>query len=361
MRSLTEQLLAASLPPAERITPEVAQRVEELANVRKWREIKQLLLAVPREELSRHPRVMFVLADAFGRLGFVERAVELAQEASDRFAAQGDQEQWLLARKRVGAYVAERGMLDQAEAILSEVIAAAEPLGMLEVMGGVLNNLGAIAGMRGARDEAFRYYERALAAGQKAGDEQGLARTYYNLALAYRDSDLFMEADALFLEAGRRARAIGDEWLAQIAGTARAELELRRKGWSPPELDAAWRQAMVRFDVFASTLGQAEAQKLAGMVAASRGDHAAAARRFSDAIDLAAAHGNPLLAAEARMERAESRLKLGELAHARTDFADAAVLFAELGNDEAAGRARDRVALIPPDTLSPSTPPAGHG
>jgi tetratricopeptide (TPR) repeat protein len=224
----------------------------------------------------------------------------------------------------------------------------------------VLNNLGAIAGMRGDRDAAFRYYERALAVGQKAGDEQGLARTYYNLGLAYRDSDLYMEADALFLEAARRARAIADEWLAQIAGTARAELELRRKGGSPPEVDAAWRQAMVRFDVFASTLGQAEAQKLAGMVAASRGDHATASRRFSDAIDLAAAHGNPLLAAEARLERGASRLVLGELMLARADFADAAVLFGELGNDEAAAKARARAALIPLDTPGPSTRPAAR-
>ena len=361
MRSRTEQRLTASLPPVERITAEIAARVEELAQARKWREIKQLLLPVPREELSRHPRVMFVLADAFGRLGFLERAVELAQESANRFAELGEQERWLLARKRVGAYVAERGLLDQAEAIFLEVIGAAEPLGMLEVVGGVLNNLGAIAGMRGARDDAFRYYERALAVGQKAGDEQGLARTYYNLALAYRDSDLYMEADTLFLEAGRRARAIGDEWLAQIAGTARAELELRRKGGSRPELDAAWRQAMVRFDVFASTLGQAEAQKLAGMVAASRGDHATASRRFSDAIDLAAAHGNPLLAAEARMERGASRVVLGELALGRADFTDAAALYAELGNHEAAGRARDKAALIPPDTRGPSTRPSGRG
>src|SRR5919202_2986127 len=267
----------------------------------------------------------------------------MAQGAAAQFRARGEEEQYLLAQNLIGAVALQRGKLAEAERTFRVVIAGAEPLGNLDIVGGALNNLGAIASIRGDREEALRCYERALAAFIRTGNEHRLAHTYHNLALAYRDAGLYQEADALFAEVAERARAVGDEWLATVAVTARAEMTLRGEVQDLGAIDAAARQALVRFDVFASTLGQAEAQKLAGMVAASRGDLATAARRLTDAIELAAKHGNPLLVAEARYERGVVRLGLSQVEGAREDLTGAIALFTELGHDDGAKRARHRL------------------
>ncbi|HET7584699.1 MAG TPA: tetratricopeptide repeat protein [Gemmatimonadaceae bacterium] len=343
MSAHTQRILSIAPSLPEAITPELRNSLTELAAERRWREVKQTLLAMPMEQLEANPDVLLLLAEAYGRLGFTDKAIELSRVAADRCRAAGDEELWLLAENRLGACAFERGMLDEAERAFLTVSASAETLALPDLLGGALNNLGAIASIRGDRAGALRYYERALAAFMETNNEHKLAHTYHNLALVYRDSGLWREADALFVEVAQRARAVGDEWLAQIASTARAEMALR--GDVPPigDVDATARQALVRFDVFASTLGQAEAQKLAGMVAASRGDHATAARRFTEAMALAARHGNPLIAAEAKYERALSRVAVGDMVGAREDFTEAAAMFGELGNTAAAERAKDQL------------------
>ena len=327
---------------AEVITPELAAHAEALAQAKHWRELKHLLISVPLAELQRHPRILFLLADAYGRLGFAERALEMARQAADLFEKAGDTRSLVTARNRVGRFLFERGLLPEAERIFRIVVAEGEALALTDVVGGALNNLGAIASVRGDRDEALRCYERALQAFTATKNEHGLAHTYHNLALAYRDAGLVQEAEALFAEVAQRASLAGDEWLATVASTARAETRLQSGGSdSGADADAMARQALLRFDVFASTLGQAEAQKLAGMAAVSRGDLDTAVRRLTDAIRLADRHGNPLIAAEARYELGIVRMSLGQHDAARNDLGAAAAAFADLGNEDAAQRARE--------------------
>ena len=327
--------------PAEVISPELAAHAEALAEAKHWRELKHLLIAVSLDELKKHPRMLFLLADAYGRLGFAERALEMAKTAAELFERAGDAQALVNARNRVGRFLFERGLLQDAERTFREVVDEADRLGLTDVVGGALNNLGAIASIRGARDEALQCYEGALAAFTRTRNDHRLAHTYHNLALAYRDAELYQEADALFAEVAQRASLAGDEWLATVASTARAEIRLQSGGSDAGAADAAARQALLRFDVFASTLGQAEAQKLAGMAAVSRGDLATAARRLSDAMQLANRHGNPLIAAEARYERGLVRLSLGQLDEARHDLLGAAAIFTDMGYEDGARRARE--------------------
>jgi tetratricopeptide (TPR) repeat protein len=328
--------------PAETITPELVAHAEALAQSRHWRELKHLLIAVPLEELQKHPRILFLLADAYGRLGFAERALEMAKQAAILFDQAGDARSRVTARNRVGRFLFERGLLDEAEGTFRDVVTDADTLGLIDVLGGALNNLGAIASIRGGRDEALQCYEGALAAFTRTRNEHGVAHTYHNLALIYRDAGLAQEAEALFAEVVQRATLVGDEWLATVASTARAEAHLQGGASdSGAAADAMARQALLRFDVFASTLGQAEAQKLAGMAAVSRGDLAMAERRLTDAIQLADRHGNPLIAAEAHYERGLVRLALGQSDAATRDLSAAASTFTDMGNEDAARRARE--------------------
>ena len=91
------------------LTPALAARAEALAEAKRWREVKQLLLAVNPAELERHPRTLFIAADAYARLGHADRAVEMAECAAAQFRARGDEEQYLLAQNLIGAVTLQRG------------------------------------------------------------------------------------------------------------------------------------------------------------------------------------------------------------------------------------------------------------
>src|SRR5688572_19478151 len=104
MPSFAERALRNSPELPGKITPELAAHLEALADARKWRELKQTLIAVDLEELKRYPRALFLLADAHGRVGFADRAMELAEMAAERFRALGDDRQWLAAHNLQATY-----------------------------------------------------------------------------------------------------------------------------------------------------------------------------------------------------------------------------------------------------------------
>ena len=299
----------------------------------RWLEAHRALQPV-RGLLHALPAALVLLAEACSRLDDRDAALAAAEEALPVFRARGDREGVLQCQNLAGIALLESGEVDAARRRLEEALALARELGSVKARAHAANNLGIIHDIREEPAASLGYYRQALADYQALGDGLGEARIHHNLGIAHRALGRDSEAGECFARAAGCALAAGDHRLFGFAVTARAELALLAGDAAGAERMA--RMALVRFDLHSTPYGFTEVHRLLGMVAAARGDFAAARSHLDRAAALSDRHRAPLLDAEVRMERGRVLWRLGERAAALEDLTFAARTFEAL---HAGGRA----------------------
>ena len=269
-------------------------RLRELVRAGRFREALELYRRAPGEAARADARLL--AATAATRLGELDLAETLAEEAVHRFAERGDFDGRMRALNLLGVIGFERGRLAEAERRLTEALSIAYRLDDSLAAARACNNLASVAHLQGRPDEAVGLYRGALLGYQRLGDRRGTAETYHNLGLAYRQLADYDEADNAVAQAVRHAESLGEPALMALASGGRAELRIARGDaeLALPELDRAARLAEVAGDV----IGGAEVQRIRALAALRQGRHVEAALEADAARATAAAHGVALLRAE---------------------------------------------------------------
>jgi tetratricopeptide (TPR) repeat protein len=188
-----------------------------------------------------------------------------------------------------GAAQFEIGQLEGAELAFKRAVELGEQEDDPLLVARATNNLGQIANVRGRRVDALVMYQLAVPAYQRLGNTRGLAESYHNMAISYRDLGELQRADECEQQAIEFARAVPAARLAALARIGWAELALRR------------------------------------------GDSAEAAAALERASGFAARHANPLLEGETLRARAQLAAARGMMAEARQHAEAALALFERAG------------------------------
>jgi tetratricopeptide (TPR) repeat protein len=291
-----------------------------------------------REVLSRHhaagpgaslPEAALTAATAATRLGELETADLLAQDALGRFRTRVDEDGRMRSLNLLGAIAFERGELALASQRFAGALAAARALDDHRMTARALNNLASVTHLRGDMEAALSLYREALLAYEQVGDRRGAAETYHNLGLVHREAGNLEEAERAGEHAVRHATVGEGADLLGLVLTGRAETALVRGDLAVAD------EALGRADALATkaddAVGRAEIRRIWALLALVRGDGALAREHALAARDRAEALGSRLLQAEsaAVAARALDRLDRGEEAAERR--AEARQLFASLG------------------------------
>jgi tetratricopeptide (TPR) repeat protein len=291
-----------------------------------------------REVLDRHraegagvalPEADLAVATAATRLGELDQATGLAQEALGQFRSRADEDGRMRTLNLLGAIAFERGELELASQRFAESLTLARGLGDRLMTGRALNNLASVVHLRGDGEAALSYYREALLVYQQLGDRRGAAETYHNLGLVLRESGATDEAGRASEHAVRHASLVGDPGLLGLVITGRAEVALATGDLAVAE------EAVDRADGLAAeaddAVGWAEVRRVRALVALGRGDAGRALEQALMARERAEALGSTLVQAESAAVAAEALKRLRRPAEAERLLVEARLLFSGLG------------------------------
>jgi tetratricopeptide (TPR) repeat protein len=272
-------------------------------------------------------RVLF--GEALVRTGEEREARDWLEGILPELAERGERALHRRALNLFGVVTFTLGELDASNAAFTTALELATRADDLLLLARASNNLGAIANLQSRHDGALLHYRVALPVYQRLGQRRGLAETYHNLAITYRDLGALPDAD----EHERRALdyAGGDvaPRVAAMAHVGRAEIALRRG--DAPLAERTARRAARTLSHLDDPLNEANAHRLAGAActALARLDDAHAS--FGRALAIAVARGHALVEAETRRDRAEAYMRTNEVEPARADAFSAIAIFRRLG------------------------------
>jgi len=158
---------------------------------------------------------------------------------------------------------------------------------------------------------------------------RGLAESYHNMAISYRDLGELDRADECEQRAIEFARAVPAARLAALARIGRAELALRRGDHAVARV-AALRGATECLGL-GDPAGTADGLRVLGLACIAGGAFSDAAAALERASAFAARHANPLLEGETFRARAQLAAARGALAEAKQHARAALDLFERAG------------------------------
>jgi tetratricopeptide (TPR) repeat protein len=294
-----------------------------------WQALVERGDALSDEERIAEPELGLHHAVACRRVNQTRRALDLAARLETEVRRRADARLTIEVAMLIGAALLESGRLDEAEQRYGEVLALAAEHGNDESTANASNNLGILSNIRGRRDLALTYYQRALASYQRQGSARGLAHTHQNLGISYRDLGFDGEADDHF----RRAVDYGE--LSDTPDVvAMAELEralLRARGGDPPLAAEMARRARDRFQAIGSPVGVADAERVIALALRADGQEDEALAYLDRALSTARAHDDALLHAEVQRDRGILLRDRGDAAGAREALGDAMAHFEQIG------------------------------
>lgn len=330
------------------LTPERARELSAeagvLAREAEWREVCDRLGDLTDAELGDHPVLALLSAKAHAYTGSPKRALTLALAAESAFATSGAADRHLDATNLVGSLFFEVGDLVSAEDRFAAAVERASEAGHDLWLARASNNLGAAATLRGQLEHALSLFRLAVPAYQKLGDSIGLAETYHNMAITFRDLGYWREADAYYARAQDHAARAEDRRLVAMARLGRAELALRRD-----DVDLAAAEAhrmLAEMNAIGDALGRAEALKLLGSASLAQDKPEEADSHLRAALEAAREGSNPLLEAEILLARSELHERRGDRHLARSDAEAALGLYRNLGARGGEREAQARVEQL---------------
>jgi tetratricopeptide (TPR) repeat protein len=301
------------------------------------------------------PELEYLLADALRRVGRNREALALALRVEDGAARIADRGLLLRCINLLGMIDFEAGSLPAAAARFDQLLERAASGSDDEFVARASNNLGVIANVRGERELAMTYYQRALAAYHRLGHTRGLAQTSYNLGISYRDLGFPEEAEQHYVKAIRYAELGSSEDVAALAETERAYLRAVAGDGQLAESLAA--RALERHRSMEDPGGSANATRVLAKAAVARGDFPLAMQRFDAALSIVETCDDPLLRAEIQLERGQVLHQRGDAEQARSAISESLRTFAALGAVHDARAAQAIFQSLFPNAL-PEQPPA---
>lgn len=312
------------------------QRAEALARENAWAAACALLESEP-AAVTGTAELGTLFGKALLRTGRAREAYETLRPVCERLRAQGPRSVWRDAANLLGAAAFELGLLAEAEEAFGRAAELGRADGDVALVARATGNLGAIANVRGSPQSALLLYQLAIPAYQRLGDAHGLAASYHNMAISYRDLGQLRRADELEQRAIEFAREAGSAEFVALARLGRAEISHRRGDFELAEAGA--RQARALFLEIPDPFGEADALRLSGAACTKLGRLGAARADLELALAIAEAHESALTAAETQRAVAELLLAEGDTEAARTRAIDAEMAFRALGAAEQAAEA----------------------
>jgi tetratricopeptide (TPR) repeat protein len=129
------------------------------------------------------------------RTGDERRALSWLRELEPRLAEDGDRSAHRRAVNMIGAACLAIGELEEAASAFGTALDLATQTDDLLLLARATNNLGAIANLQGDHERALWHYRIALPTFQRLGQRRGLAASYHNIAITFRDLGELDEAD----------------------------------------------------------------------------------------------------------------------------------------------------------------------
>jgi tetratricopeptide (TPR) repeat protein len=308
----------------------VATRFElaqTLATDGAWGAVRDLLLSTPAD--LRVPELVLLLAEASLRTGFLAEGRALLEPVVPLLAQQGNTAARRRAVNMLGASAFELGLMPAAEQRFQEALALGNAGDDLLTVARATNNLGMIAHIRGAYDQALSLYQLAVPAYQRIGQSAGLAETHHNMALALRELRRLDLADKQERRAIEYAREAGNKRLLAMAQVGRAELSLRRGEAAVAEAGA--QLGALEYSRIPDHLGEADALRITGAARTALGALAGAREALDRAVALAHEHGSALIEAESREARARLSALMQDWSALKIDAESALALLEQLG------------------------------
>jgi putative nucleotidyltransferase with HDIG domain len=263
-----------------------------------------------------------------------ETARELGERSHDIARDIGDPALAAEALNVLAGFALESGAMEVAFVRYHEALVLAESRSGLQ--GRIEQNLGVLATVQGDHAKALVHYQRALAAFERSGDDQGRASAYHNLGMVSADRGMWEDADRHYRQSLELTRSLGDLHLQGLGLLNHSEVHLALKRYEEARSNAE--AALAIFDQLGARLDKADAYKVIGMVYRETGRHALADSRLRAAIEQAISTGSILSEAEASRElallyqmmgRNQEALRLLNVAHrlfgrldARVDLVD---------------------------------------
>jgi tetratricopeptide (TPR) repeat protein len=293
-----------------------------------WDVVRRLL----RSEASaarEHPELVTLRGEAELRTGNPREARSWLSEMLPLVEKSGDRAALRRTVNQIGVAEVELGALDDAERTLAWALELGRRDGDDLLVARATNNLGAIANIRGHRGEALALYQLAIPAYQRLGHLIGLAESFHNMAISFRDLGRLDAADECERRAIDFAREAGGGPLLALAHLGRAELALRTGDAGLAE--AAALRAADQFAGLPDQIREADALRVVGAAAVAQGKPAAATEALERSLTLARAFGSSLIEAEVLHVRATLRRGTGDAAGALDDARAAAAIYDRLG------------------------------
>lgn len=185
---------------------ELLERARTLNAARQYPELLQLLQGQPFDDLFEEPELALLYADVLRRVGQADRSVEISERLEPFCMRRGNDRLYRGRLNVLGMARFDLGHLEQAELAWNELAAKSQLAEDEEFAARANNNLGVLLTLSDRSDEALATYARAVAAYQRLGYRRGLAQTFHNLGITYRELDFLDDADEHFRRAGEYAR-----------------------------------------------------------------------------------------------------------------------------------------------------------
>ncbi len=307
---------------------DVLERARELSRAGAWSDVVGMLEPmVPFAAAAGDIRVLY--AEALMRVGRERAACEWLRLIVPSLSTAGDRVNHRRALNLLGVGSFFLGDLDEASGALNAAVDLASQEDDLLLFARATNNLGMIANLRGEHEAALGHYRLAVPAYQRLGQRRGLAESYHNIAITYRDLGSLDDADEYERRAMDYAAAGVAPRVAAMGLIGRAEVALRRG--DPQFARGTAQRAAVELRELEDPMNEADAHRLVGTAATAMGRFADAEGAFERALVIARERGHALIEAETLRDRAWGLHARGAHREARRDAAAAIALFERLG------------------------------
>jgi tetratricopeptide (TPR) repeat protein len=293
-----------------------------------YAEIVRLLEDVRRDLLLAEPELGYRLAYAWRRTGVPAAALRLCEELDvpvRRSAAE-----WLIRRRlNLEAMLRfDQGDVTAAAELWSSVVEHASAARDQALLSAAHNNLGIVHTLQDRVEEAVAAYNRALLAGRQSGDRRAAAQAHQNLAIIFREMGRAHDADVHFTHASDMARAGASD---DVRGRVDEERALLLLDVGDVRLaEATARRAQRILADISDVSGEAEAQRVLGIIALRQRSNGRARQHLTHALAVAERVHNALLEAETLEALALLEAREHDSVAARRYEEQAAALFAAM-------------------------------
>jgi len=254
-----------------------------------------------------------------------QQAEQAYHESLQLCVQSGDETGQAKAENGLGSLYFEQGELGAAASHWEKALELAEKANAVNEIATLNNNLGALANVQGQWQKALACYGESLPRFETTGNIGGMASTYHNIAMSYADNANWAEASIHYEKSFRLAQQLGDVHLQTLVKLNRVELYLAIGDAALAEV--LCQQVLQTYQRLQDHLGEADACKFLGMIAAKKRAWTKAKAHFEKSIRLALEFHHPLGEAEARWEYGRMLKQKGAAQNAREQFEQALALF----------------------------------